>query len=148
TPAVGDIVTLIVTARDNGPSDATGVAVSYPLPASLQFVEYDSSQGTYNSATGAWIVGSLARTPSRKLTVQARVLQPGTITTTATLTAHDQADPQSNNDAGTFVMNAGRVSDLRIVAASPSPSATPGLPYTYTLTVTNAGPSAVTAASI
>lgn len=148
TPAVGDLVTLIVTARDNGPSDATGVAVSYPLPSSLQFVEYDSSQGTYNSATGLWTVGALARTQSGKLTIQARVLTPGTITTTATMTAHDQTDPQPNNDSGTFVMNASRVSDLRIVAASPSPSATPGLPYTYTLTVTNAGPSAVTAASI
>jgi uncharacterized repeat protein (TIGR01451 family) len=59
TPNVGQRFhyTLIVT--NNGSTTATGVQVVDHIPAGLTFNSYTASQGTYNSATGIWNVGTL-----------------------------------------------------------------------------------------
>src|SRR5262249_31482223 len=58
-PAVGGTVTFTITLTNNGPSTATNAAVSDLLPAGLVFVSAMASQGTYDSATGVWTVGTL-----------------------------------------------------------------------------------------
>ena len=49
----------MVTATNNGPNTATGVQVTDKIPAGLTFNSYTASQGTYNSSTGIWNVGTL-----------------------------------------------------------------------------------------
>src|SRR4051812_37296647 len=61
TPNVGDTVTFTVTLTDYGPNNATDVILSDLLPDGLQFVSAAPSQGTYDSTTGLWTVGNVAK---------------------------------------------------------------------------------------
>ena len=60
TPNVGSNVTFVITATNNGPSDATGVEVTDVLPAGLTLVSSGVTAGTYVPATGIWHIGPLA----------------------------------------------------------------------------------------
>ena len=59
TPNVGDTITFTVTLSNTGPNTATNVQVTDVLPAGLTFVSATASQGTYDSATGVWTVGTV-----------------------------------------------------------------------------------------
>jgi trimeric autotransporter adhesin len=58
---VGDSFNYTIVAGNNAQSDetATGVKITDILPADLTFNNWQASQGTYNSTTGIWDVGSL-----------------------------------------------------------------------------------------
>src|SRR5262249_2072433 len=60
TPNVGDTITFTVTLSDLGTDAATNVRVNDLLPAGLTFVAATPSQGTYDSATGLWTVGTVS----------------------------------------------------------------------------------------
>ena len=55
-PNVGDTVTFTITVGDLGPSDATNVSISDPLPVGLTFVSATPGQGltTPRPACGPW----------------------------------------------------------------------------------------------
>jgi uncharacterized repeat protein (TIGR01451 family) len=92
TPRVGERVTYIITATNNGPDEATGVVVSDTLPAGVTF---DAHDGGYDEATGEWAVGALAAGMSATLhiTVTVDAVTPGTlITNTAVITEHSLTD--------------------------------------------------------
>jgi|GEM_PF-2828615 len=59
TPNVGQKFHYILIATNNGPNTATGVQVIDHIPSGLTFNSYIASQGTYNSGTGIWNVGTL-----------------------------------------------------------------------------------------
>src|SRR5262249_54689936 len=82
TPSVGQNVTFTVTARNTGPSDASGVAVADPLPAGLTLVSATAAPGTYDAGTGTWTVGALPVSASGTLTLVASVNTPGIIVNT------------------------------------------------------------------
>src|SRR5262249_6907094 len=89
TPNVGDTITFTITLADKGPDPATNVRVTDLLPAGLAFVSDIPSQGTYNSTTGVWTVGTVGTTSSRTLQLVARVVSPSARTNTATVTHSD-----------------------------------------------------------
>ena len=65
SPHVGELLTFNVIVANQGPSPATGVAVTEVLSAGLAFESAAPSQGAYDSATGIWTVGSLAQRRQR-----------------------------------------------------------------------------------
>src|SRR5207237_5740556 len=69
TPNVGDTVTFTVTLTDNGPNTATNVQVTDLLPAGLSLVSATPSQGSYNSGSGLWTVGTVDTLSARTLTL-------------------------------------------------------------------------------
>jgi uncharacterized repeat protein (TIGR01451 family) len=71
TPEVGQAVTFTIIVSNAGPVQATGVHVSDALPAGYTYVDDTASQGTYDSATGDWDVGTLADAASATLTIEA-----------------------------------------------------------------------------
>jgi len=73
-PAVGSQVTFTIALRNEGPLTATGVAVTDRLPSGYAFISADASQGSYDSQTGVWSVGSLARGANATLELKARVV--------------------------------------------------------------------------
>jgi uncharacterized repeat protein (TIGR01451 family) len=108
TPLVGHTVTFTVTVINNGPSAATGVAVTEQVPAGLTVLAATPSQGTYAVATGVWTVGTLASSGAgamATLRIETRATQAGDWTNLATKTALDQANPNPANDQGTATVH-------------------------------------------
>ncbi len=107
---VGDTVEYLVTVSNDGPTDATGVVVSDPLPAGLSFVSATPSDGgTYNSQTGDWSIPQIPAGKTRELILRATVtpdpsnvdeiLADGIINI-AEVTAADQPDRDSTPGNG------------------------------------------------
>jgi hypothetical protein len=71
------------------------VQVTDLLPAGLTFVSSTPSQGTYDSATGLWTVGSIANGATATLQIVATLATAGTKVNVAQVTASDVFDPDS-----------------------------------------------------
>src|SRR6185295_9222255 len=67
SPGLSTNVIFTVTATNNGPSNATGVAVNDLLPVGLAFVSATPSTGSYSNVTGLWTIGPLANGASATL---------------------------------------------------------------------------------
>lgn len=96
----GQTATVTITAHNQGPGTASGVAVQAALPAGLSQQVATAGQGAYEQ--GVWAVGSLSRDQSATLTLQVKAepLSDGNaraIRWTATAGAQT-ADPETGNN--------------------------------------------------
>ena len=95
-----DQFTYTLTVTNIGPTNASGVAVSDPLPAGITYVS-DDSGGDYNDTTGVWVIGGLAYQASTTLVLTVSQ-DAGTgdqvITNTATVSAAE-TDWEASNDS-------------------------------------------------
>ena len=143
--AAGSRVTWKITARNNGPSTATGVELTDSLPAGANTdATATTGQGTCSIAPGPEVqcsIGTLAAGESVEITVSATVTATsGPIVNTAEIEG-DEPDTRPNNNTGTATFDGAGTADLSIVkTAGADPTA--GEPFTYTITVTNGGPQA------
>jgi len=143
-PYVGSNVVFTIVASNNGPSDATGVAVTDELPSGYEYVSSDASAGTFDAATNTWTVGGLANGASETLTLTARVLAAGDYINYASV-AGDEHDPDGDNNEDTpddpvvpvpvYKLGISKESDQDRVVA--------GETTTFTVTITNNGPSPI-----
>ena len=145
-PIVGifEYADFLVTVTNDGPSPATAIVVSDPLPAGLTFVDAQPSQGTYVPGTGAWAVGNLAPTASATLRLTAVVSTAGTVVNTATIVSSGEPDPNPNDDSAsasvvTPLPSAGQCADVEVTQQF-SPSVAPGGLLQFVFTATNRGP--------
>ena len=138
-PDVGGTATFTVTLSNAGPSGATGVVVKDQLAAGLAFVSATPSQGSYNSATGDWSVGSVASGGSATLTITATRSSGGILTNTAIVTVSDQADPDTSDNIDTVILPAG-LADLAVTKTVDNVNATVGQQVQFTVTLGNDGP--------
>jgi uncharacterized repeat protein (TIGR01451 family) len=148
-PQVNQNVTFTITAKNDGPSNATNVVVTDLLPAGLNFVSAVPSQGAYAPGTGIWTVGNLSFSgpgSTATLSITAKVVAVGTIVNTATKTGETEPDPNPFNDTDTATLGAIPVADLSVVKSNGATSVIAGQNTVYTLAVTNSGPSAATGA--
>lgn len=139
TPAVGTNVTFTITATNNGPSDATGVAVTNNLSPGLTYVTSSTAAGSFDPTTGVWTIGPIASGGTVTLTVTATVTTAGSQSDTATKTAEDQADSNSANDSATTSVN-GQAADIGVTNVVSNPAPDVGATVTFTVTATNHGP--------
>jgi uncharacterized repeat protein (TIGR01451 family) len=95
----GGTITYTITARNNGPANATGVTVNDPLPAGETLVSAVPSQGTCAGSVTCSL-GSIASGGSATVTVTANVTAAcgDTLINTATISG-DQFDPDTTNNA-------------------------------------------------
>ncbi|HEY0278667.1 MAG TPA: isopeptide-forming domain-containing fimbrial protein, partial [Solirubrobacterales bacterium] len=145
-PADGEI-TYGLHVVNNGPSDATGVKLTDPLPAGTQFVSA-SENCTEAGGTITCEVGELKVGEERdyKVTVKAPLTLAGQpLVNTATVKG-EQADPESKNDQSTVTTTVGPAADLSITKTMGKAEA--GKPLVYTLAITNHGPSASSAVTV
>jgi uncharacterized repeat protein (TIGR01451 family) len=97
-------VTYTITDTNNGPSNATGVAVTDKLPTGLTYVSSNPSTGTYNSSTGVWTIGNLNDNQTVTLTVTAQITATsGTIINTAKETQSQSDRNLDNNGQTTYL---------------------------------------------
>ena len=140
-------VTFTVTVTNKGPSAASGVAITDLLPAGLAFVSATPGQGTYTPATGVWALGALAVGAQTTLTLQATVQEAGAFTNRAAKTAQGELDPNPSNDVSGVTIN-GEAADVQVVTTVDRTVALVGEAVTFTVTVTNNGPSAVSGVEV
>jgi uncharacterized repeat protein (TIGR01451 family) len=152
-PNVGDVVTYTVTVTNNGPDDATGVTVGDWLPADHVLQSATPSQGTYDAAKGVWTVGGIKNGASVTLTLKAKVTMayPGDLfarpTNYAFIKHSDECDPDKKNNF-TEVSDSPQQADLEVTKSVDNPTPNMGDTLTYTVTVTNHGPTQATGVDV
>jgi uncharacterized repeat protein (TIGR01451 family) len=135
TPATGAAVTFQLTVTNNGPQQATGVNVRSKLPAGYSYQSHQG--GSYDPSAGIWQIGTLPNGGSTTLTLNATVNATGSFQHTATVEAAEEDPLLSNNFAKAGIYTA----DLSLTQSVNNPSPKAGDSITFTVTVTNHGPS-------
>jgi uncharacterized repeat protein (TIGR01451 family) len=147
-PGTSASYTIVVT--NNGPSDANGVSVADTFPGTLTGVTFTSvaaGGATGNTAAGAGNISDTLNMPtgsSVTYTVNATIQSSatGTLDNTATVTAPGNVtDPNTANNSDTDSDTLVPTADLSITKTDGAATEIPGTSVTYTITVTNNGPS-------
>jgi uncharacterized repeat protein (TIGR01451 family) len=138
---VGDLLTYTLTVFNAGPSDAQNVVVSDTLPVEASFVNADPAQDRGPNPLG-WDIGTLPAGESRAftITVQVELWVTQTFTNTAVVTS-TTFDPDTTNNETEEPTQPIRRIDLSVIKADDPAAVVPGTFLTYTLTISNAGPS-------
>ncbi len=116
TQTVGKDVTFTITVTNDGPSDATNVWVYDLLPAGVNFVDWNASQGYYYVGSGQWNVGDLTEGHSAWLEIDATVNTVGDIYNLATVGYADQHDPVTDNNADVVMVTGEAAPPIETVA--------------------------------
>ncbi|HYM61142.1 MAG TPA: hypothetical protein VEZ11_09645 [Thermoanaerobaculia bacterium] len=99
---IGSQIQFLITVTNGGPSPATNVTVTDPLPAGATFVSAVPSQGSCSGTTTVTCtLGTLANGASATITLKMRAPSlPGPISNTATVSANE-SDPTPGNNSST-----------------------------------------------
>ncbi len=152
----------IVTARNNGPSNATGVALSDTgiltanLPAGVTFASATGSgSSTFNAATGIWTIGNMASSGTATLTVVLTVGASASdslvISNTASLSTVTETDSNALNNTQTVTTNVDRRVDIVVTKTANVSTVNAGSSVgnlVYTITASNAGSSDATGVTL
>jgi uncharacterized repeat protein (TIGR01451 family) len=143
-PARGEInFTLDVVNR--GPSTATAAQVTDMLAPNFEAIDVTTTRGSCTDAV-VCTLGPLLRGQRATINIRARVLDAAvdsTVTNVATVTDTGASDdPDPGNDSAQADVDVPVSSDLQVDKSfAPTPNPTAGDLVTYTVAVTNAGPS-------
>jgi uncharacterized repeat protein (TIGR01451 family) len=141
--------TLEVT--NNGPSPVNSMTVNDTVPTTILNPVFTALNGTYTPATGAWTGLNLAAGQSTTLTLQGTLAAnaSGNLINTATIAPPTGVtDPNSSNNSSTDTDILIPTADLSISKSDGKSAVNPGDALTYTIKVTNNGPSAVSHARL
>lgn len=137
----GDPIVWTVTARNEGPDDATATEVILTLPAGVSFQGAAPGRGSFDEGSGTWTLGPLAAGEAIDLVVTVRI-DPGTegstLSSTATISA-PETDLVGDNDLATDAIRVRSV-DLVMTKVVDDVAPDEGDLITYTLGVENLGP--------
>lgn len=139
----GELITYTIQVTNNGPDEAVDITVSDTLPAAIEDPEVSIDGAPFIPWNGTHIIPSLAAQASSVLTIRGTVSASasGQLVNTATaISTTPDPDPDNNTDTVTTDVTAS--ADLSVVKTASPESAAPGQYLTYTIAVSNAGPSA------
>lgn len=141
---VGNTFDYFLFFGNNGPADATNVTMTDHLPPQVQFVSAEAPCG----ATGNLVTCNVGTVRARALGDGIRVtviaVASGTAVNTVSITA-DQQDPNpANNSFSLTLQIQPPTADLSVVKTGSPDPVVAGQKETYTITVTNNGPSSAT----
>ena len=148
-PLFDSIITYTITVVNNGPDASTDVVVKDIWPANgLKFI---TSTGTYNPATGIWNVGELGSNEIVTLTITAKTTAVGKFENKVSVNGTGYDSNLSNNNASVnitvpdcVILNITKVATGGIVSEEPNKEVIAGEKITYTVIVSNYGPSVAT----
>ncbi|GGK37097.1 MULTISPECIES: Ig-like domain-containing protein [Flavobacteriaceae] len=145
TPNEGDIIVYTIAVTNSG-SDATGVSLTDLLPQGVTYVSDDQS-GAYNSGSGIWTIGNILDGTTATLNITALVdvdTSGTTITNSTSAATGDQSDPTTDGDILEATIGVENFADIVLTKVVDNAKPNVGDIVTYTITVTNNGPSKVT----
>jgi uncharacterized repeat protein (TIGR01451 family) len=151
----GQTVSYTITVTNSGPAAATGAAVRDILPSSLTSATWTcSASGSAScSANGTGNINDTVNLPageSATYTLSATLSGSamGTLSNTATITAPFGLTELTANNSATDTDTITPQADLAVTKTDGQSSAVLGQPVTYTIVVSNSGPSGVTGATV
>lgn len=142
-------ITYTVVVTNRGPSTATGVMLTNWVPAIASYVSAASTQGTPTQAGGVVTcsVGSLASNATATLTVTVKPTVTGTMTNKAATLPGD-TDPALTNNTVSLLTTVLPYADLAVAQTASPASKIVGSNVTFTVNVTNMGPSAASGVTL
>jgi uncharacterized repeat protein (TIGR01451 family) len=167
-PIVGEVVTFEIEVVNQGPSTATGVVVEDQLPSGYIYASSSTDQGSYNSNTGIWTIGTLPVDATVTLFIDAEVQFGGEHLNIAEVTEANEDDIDSvpdngadtdgdsnvQNDSGDeddgdgVPVKVQKLIDLELTKVVDNPNPTVGETVTFTLTLINQGPDNATGITV
>lgn len=138
-PLFGEEVTWIISVRNNGPDNATGVVLEDILPDGLVFTGYWSSNGIYES--DIWEIGSLNFGEAVNLNVTTLSNGLGEIVNDVKATSREY-DWNMTNNYDDDLIDVRPLADLSIEKSVDNPNPKYGEFVRWTLKVSNNGPNA------
>jgi len=161
-PLVGETVTFTLVIENNGPSDATNIQVLDVVPSGFSYVSGTIAGGDLRNdsdPTGlglSWIINALPAGASVSLTYDAVVLPAGNYENYAEIYSADQPDSDSTpgngssdeDDDDVVIIYPIPVADLGVTKDDGATAYPPGGTITYTIVVSNGGPSNVLGATV
>ncbi len=157
TAIPGQTLSYSIEASNLGPSDVTSASVTDLFPATLSCTWTCAPNGAGASCTAGPVAGNvadlvdlpIATSVVYSVTCSIDSGATGFLLNTATVTPPLGAvDPEPDNDESTAVVELLPTADLEIDKQAAAPTAVPGEMLSYAITVSNIGPSDVTAAGV
>jgi large repetitive protein len=142
----GENVTFQIVVTNNGPGKATGIQLTDPAPTGLTFVSASSPCGGVFPCTLPDLVSGSSITVSVTYSIPAGYTGPDPIVNTATVSA-DEPDADTDNNTANASVPINSIADLSVTKTDSTGTYTPGSTTTYTIVVSNDGPSNITGAS-
>ena len=148
-PLYDSIITYTITVVNNGPDASTNVIVKDIWPEDgLKFI---TSTGTYNPITGIWNIGELGAGKIATLTITAKTTAVGKFENKVSVNGTGYDSNLSNNNASVnitvpdcVILNITKVATGGIVSEELNKEVIAGEKITYTVIVSNYGPSVAT----
>ena len=137
----GDVITWTIIVTNNGPDTAKAVNVTDKLPDGLIYNGHSADKGLYDPSAGIWIIGDMAKGESQSLVISTVIdIDNATIVNVAVVNSSTDDNNTDNNIANnTTVVDDD--ADLEIVKTVSNKNPKYGETITWTITVTNKGPS-------
>ena len=145
TPEVGSNVVFTIVASNAGPSTATGVIVRDIIPSGYTYLNGNTSTGNWTLPD--WNIGTIPFGGSATLTLTAKVNANGDYTNTAEIKGNERDFQLINNVSSVTPQNV-PVSDLSVVKTASSLTPEIGSKVTFSIVVTNDGPSLATGVKV
>src|SRR3989475_149504 len=144
----GNNITYTLTVTNNGPSDATGVSLSDAIPAGTSFVSATGG-GTLTAGVVGWNLTTITSGANKSVTLVVKVDSSRTtnISNTASTTS-GVFDPDTSDNTATELTTVNTSANLALTKSDSPDPVLAGNNITYTLTVTNNGPSDATGVSL
>ena len=142
----GPQLTYSIAVTNNGTGDATGVVVTDTLPAGVTFGSATATVGTctQDGDVVTCDIGDLANGAGSDITIVVSpdvVVEPTDITNTVTVAATEEDPTPGNNTATTTTTVNPPEADMSVSTSSSPATPMVNEPVTFTMTVTNNGPS-------
>jgi uncharacterized repeat protein (TIGR01451 family) len=144
----GDPLTYTIMLTNSGPSAAAGVMLTDTLPTGVTFISASASQG---SCSGTTIVvcnlGTLNSAGQASATIVIQTATSGTLNNMAEV-ASSTFDPNTANNVAVENTTVNPAADLSLALSDSPDPVVVGEPLTYTIIITNNGPSAAAGVTV
>ncbi len=137
----GTSLTYTVQIANTGTAEAADVEVSGSLPSELGQVEYSLDQNAWSPWPGSVMIGAVPAGGATGLYLRGSVAPSMTGDLLCSVSVRSAADANLDNNQADVSVSVVQSADLTIANSVSSGSASVGDPLTYTLSVSNSGPS-------